>query len=157
MDLRTRKVVYPPDHVKIPATFALQPGHAVWARQHDGPFWHAAYVAAVDGDSVTVRYQGWSDFFNETLQRDMLCIDKSLLAAQAKASPAGAASGSSGAAGKLRTWTDVTGKYKVEAELVKIENGQVTLRKANGDRTTLPVDKLSEADREFLRQNPLVQ
>jgi hypothetical protein len=81
----------------------------------------------------------------------MLCIDKALLAGQAKTT---AASGStSGEGGKLRTWTDVTGRFKVEAELVKVENGQVTLRRANGDRTTLPLEKLSPADQEFVREN----
>jgi len=151
MDLRTRKVVFPPNHVKIPATFDLQPGHAVWARQRGGSFWHAAFVASVEGDSVTVRYKGWSDFFNETLNRDMLCVDKSLLAVRGKASAVDA-TGTSSTPGKIRTWTDITGKYKVEAEIVSVQNGQVTLRKANGDRTTLPVEKLSEADREFVRQ-----
>jgi hypothetical protein len=151
MDLRTRKVIFPPDHVAVPATFALQPGQSVWARQREGAFWHAGYVAEIDGNQVTVRYKGWSDFFNETLSRDMLCIDKALLAGQAKTT---AGSGStSGEGGKLRTWTDVTGRFKVEAELVKVENGQVTLRRANGDRTTLPLEKLSPADQEFVREN----
>ena len=48
-----------------------------------------------------------------------------------------------------RTWTDKSGKYRIEATLVDVENGQVILRKADGEQVRVPLDRLSEADRQF--------
>jgi len=50
-----------------------------------------------------------------------------------------------------RKWTDNTGKFSVEAELVEVKDDQVVLQKTNGKVITLPVAKLSEADREYLK------
>jgi hypothetical protein len=51
-----------------------------------------------------------------------------------------------------RKWTDDTGRYSVEAELVDVKDGKVVLRKADGTTVEVPLDKLSAADREYLRQ-----
>ena len=50
----------------------------------------------------------------------------------------------------LRTWVDATGKYKIEAELVSHENGSVKLKRRDGTVVTLPIEKLSAEDREYL-------
>jgi len=50
-----------------------------------------------------------------------------------------------------REWTDNTGKYKIEADFVSAENGVVTLKKSDGQTIHLPLEKLSEADRQFVR------
>ena len=50
----------------------------------------------------------------------------------------------------LRTWTDASGKYKVQAELIKSENGQVHLRRANGRTVVLRLKLLSEIDQAFV-------
>jgi hypothetical protein len=51
----------------------------------------------------------------------------------------------------FRTWTDSTGEHKVEAEFVSATMGQVKLRKADGSEVVLPMERLSEADQEWLR------
>ena len=33
---------------------------------------------------------------------------------------------------QVRTWTDVTGRYKTEAEFVKLDGDKVTIRDVNG-------------------------
>ena len=53
------------------------------------------------------------------------------------------------AIGEPRTWTDTTGKFKLDAEFVSLEDGIVTLRRASGKTQKLPLEKLSEADREI--------
>ncbi|HUE73949.1 MAG TPA: SHD1 domain-containing protein [Pirellulaceae bacterium] len=54
---------------------------------------------------------------------------------------------------KYRTWTDVTGKFQVEAELVEATGAEVKLRlKKDGSIVPVPLEKLSEQDREFLKQ-----
>ena len=54
-------------------------------------------------------------------------------------------------AAQSRTWTDSTGRYTVEAEFVSVAGGQVTLKKTDGQEITLPLDRLSAADREFVK------
>ena len=50
-----------------------------------------------------------------------------------------------------RVWTDSSGKYSVQAELVKVENGKVQLRKPDGSVISIPSSGLSEADRNYLK------
>jgi len=53
-----------------------------------------------------------------------------------------------------RKWTDNTGKFSVEAELVEVKNDQVVLKKTDGKVITLPVARLSETDRQHLQSLP---
>jgi len=50
-----------------------------------------------------------------------------------------------------RTWTDATGRFSVQAELVDFRDGQVRLRTADGRVVSLDVRQLSDGDRQFLR------
>jgi hypothetical protein len=52
----------------------------------------------------------------------------------------------------LRTWSDATGKFRIEAELVNVEGGTVNLKKKNGEVVSVPLAKLSKADQEFVKQ-----
>ena len=49
-----------------------------------------------------------------------------------------------------RIWKSSSGKYQIDAELIKYEDGQVTLRKSSGAVIQVPASKLSEDDRVFL-------
>lgn len=49
-----------------------------------------------------------------------------------------------------RTWTDASGTFSVEAKLVYYKEGQVTIRREDGGIKTLPLDKLSEADKAYI-------
>jgi WD40 repeat protein len=52
----------------------------------------------------------------------------------------------------LRTWTDKTGKFKVEAKFVGIENGKAILEKPDGTQVRIDLDKLSLGDRRHAEQ-----
>jgi len=52
----------------------------------------------------------------------------------------------------MRTWTDATGKHKVEARFVELVDDNVRLEKSDGTTATLPVDKLCEADQRRVRR-----
>jgi len=54
------------------------------------------------------------------------------------------------ASGDTRKWTDSTGTFSAEAELVKLEGGIVTLKLAGGSLKKIPLRKLSPGDREFV-------
>jgi hypothetical protein len=67
-------------------------------------------------------------------------------------SEAAAAAPASAAQDKYRTWTDVTGTFQVEAELIEATAAEVKLKlKKDGKTITVPLEKLSEPDREFLK------
>jgi len=56
----------------------------------------------------------------------------------------------SAVAQEARTWTDDTGKHQVEAVLKEIKRDAVVLTLPDGSATTVPLKRLSEADREFV-------
>ena len=51
---------------------------------------------------------------------------------------------------KMRVWTDSSGRFKINAKCIGIENGKVKLEKADGAVLEVPLDKLSEEDKRFL-------
>ncbi|NIL96084.1 MAG: hypothetical protein GTO62_02815, partial [Planctomycetales bacterium] len=52
--------------------------------------------------------------------------------------------------GEFRTWTDLQGKYTVEAKLVATKQGWVQLETRAGKKISLPIKKLSQADQDLL-------
>ena len=50
-----------------------------------------------------------------------------------------------------RTWSDSTGKYTIEAGLVAFNEKQVILQREDHQLVSLPMEKLSAKDREFLQ------
>ncbi|MCY2986742.1 MAG: SHD1 domain-containing protein [Planctomycetota bacterium] len=57
-----------------------------------------------------------------------------------------------GATAFARTWTDSTGKHKIEGEFVKLAEGQVDIRGDNGTLIRIPLEKLSEENQQYVRQ-----
>ncbi len=50
-----------------------------------------------------------------------------------------------------RTWSDKSGKFQIEAELVAVDGDSATLRKTADDKTVqVPIASLSEADQQFI-------
>ncbi len=49
-----------------------------------------------------------------------------------------------------RTWTDATGKHRIEAEFLGLADGVVRLKKSDGAVVDVPLEKLSEADRAII-------
>ena len=52
----------------------------------------------------------------------------------------------------VRTWSNSTGKFTIEAKLIETDGESVVLEKADGEQITVPVDKLSDEAREYLDQ-----
>jgi hypothetical protein len=52
----------------------------------------------------------------------------------------------------MRDWTDDSGQYRIQARLVLIVEGKVRLLKQTGRTTTVPLDRLSTADRAYVAQ-----
>ncbi len=49
-----------------------------------------------------------------------------------------------------RKWTDASGKYSTEADFIEFKDGNVILKKANGKLISVPFERLSTADQEFI-------
>lgn len=57
-----------------------------------------------------------------------------------------------GVRAETRTWTDSTGKFKIEADFLEIVEGQVKLQRPDGKKVSLPLAKLSKDDQAYLQQ-----
>ena len=51
---------------------------------------------------------------------------------------------------EVRTWTDSTGKFTVEAKFRGVINGNVRLEKADGKTLSIPIKQLSKRDQEWM-------
>jgi hypothetical protein len=54
---------------------------------------------------------------------------------------------------QARVWTDESGKYTLEADLVTANDRNVVLKRPDHEMVAIPIEKLSEADREFLKSD----
>ena len=61
-----------------------------------------------------------------------------------------AASCGTALAAESRTWTDKSGKFTITAELIAVQDGNVVLRQADGSQLTIPIKRLSAADRDLV-------
>jgi hypothetical protein len=55
------------------------------------------------------------------------------------------------AAAEARVWTDSSGRYTLEAKLVTFNDKSVVLQREDHELVAIPIDKLSEQDRAFLK------
>jgi hypothetical protein len=53
--------------------------------------------------------------------------------------------------GMARVWTDSTGKYSIEADLIAFNDSTVILQRPDHQLGQVPIDKLSHADRDYLK------
>ncbi|KAJ9623671.1 cytoskeletal protein binding protein [Taxawa tesnikishii (nom. ined.)] len=55
-------------------------------------------------------------------------------------------------ASKVRTWTDRSGTFKVEAEFIGLKDGKIHLHKLNGVKIAVPVAKMAVEDLEYVEK-----
>ena len=55
------------------------------------------------------------------------------------------------ASAEERKWSDKTGKFQVDAELIKVEDGKAVLRRSDGKQVKVPVEHLSDSDQAYLK------
>ena len=55
-----------------------------------------------------------------------------------------------------RTWTDSTGKFTVEAVLVEFDGKNIKLKKSDNRVVTLPLEKLSDVDQQYIQQREAI-
>lgn len=162
---------YPID-IQLPANSSLVPsdlkvenGTALagcWADK-----WHPLTALHENSDgSIHVRWDDFSSGFNCNMTRDQLVIEdkairklrrknqqtKKAVEAESKSEIGSKSETTSEADLKktLRTWTDSTGKHKIEAWYVSHDEKEIRLKTAAGREIRMPVQKLSAADKKLL-------
>ena len=58
------------------------------------------------------------------------------------------------AAPAARTWTDTTGRFKLKGVSRGVKDGKLQIETTDGRTVHVPLEKLSEADRDFLKSHP---
>ncbi len=128
-------------------------------REHRGTFWFAAQVQELLPDGkVKLGFLTWGEVRDsEVVTRRNIQLAPPELEQPVKP-PAGAA-GAAGAAAMaapagvpMRTWSDVSGRFQIEAVFVSVVDGKVNLRRADGRVLAVPLEKLSAADQAYVKQ-----
>lgn len=103
--------------------------------------WRKCKVLSITrtGRQIRVRVEGTGQTLNYTSDRF-----RELPADKPK-------DGDAAPTGDFRIWIDITGKFRIEAKFVAIENNAVKLVRKDGTSLNVPLAKLSEADREFAK------
>lgn len=57
----------------------------------------------------------------------------------------------------LRRWVDNTGEYSCQGRLIDVRDGQIRLMKDNGRTSTVPFERLSKADMDFVQRQASAQ
>jgi hypothetical protein len=52
----------------------------------------------------------------------------------------------------LRTWSDDSGKFSVEAEFVQVKDNNVILKRKDGQLLSVPLDRLGDKDKTVVQQ-----
>jgi uncharacterized protein with FMN-binding domain len=52
----------------------------------------------------------------------------------------------------LRTWKDASGSFSVQAEFVDLRDGMVQLKRADGRTASVPLNRLSAADQQYVKE-----
>jgi hypothetical protein len=118
----------------------------------DSTVWRAAEVLDIRADgAVKITYRTWGSTWDTYLTRDKLQLAPDELFQPAK-SPSMSAVASPVASTSTHTWSDATGKFRVEAVYLGVADGKVLLKRTDGKELAVPLEKLSEPDRQHVNQ-----
>ncbi|MFH1269375.1 MAG: SHD1 domain-containing protein [Planctomycetota bacterium] len=89
--------------------------------------------------------------FAGRLQIGETTVDSQKRVVLVKADPAKLTGEAASGQAEPRTWVDSTGQFEVEATLIDVTDGQVTLKGTDGSTMSIGLERLSETDQEFVR------
>ena len=152
------KITIPRDAEVVPEDLELPVGTELGANW--GSRWYKLELLKSNDDgTLRVTWDDFSDSWDCDLPREQCIIaskevrklERLAARGQSDESPSGS-SGSPGSspfksASKLRTWTDATGEFKIDATFVKLDGDTVILKTADGEDLEIQLDQLSAADR----------
>jgi hypothetical protein len=107
-------------------------------------WWPVTVLSQNDDRTINVRWNDYGDTRDCSMVREQLLISAETLKKLQRTGPPNSQ------LSQLREWTDVTGRFKVQAKFVYKVGDEVTLQAADGREIKLSADKLSTADRALL-------
>ena len=129
----------------ITESTVLYPGQIVQIR-YSPSFWFPADVLETLGDGkVMVRTRGFGN-------RDMTLPRAQIQLAPDEVDQPKKPESLAGDTQKPRTWLDSTGKHKIEATFLGIEENNVKLHRTDGKELSVPLNRLSAADQEIAKK-----
>ncbi len=134
----------------VESTTPLFVGQIVQAQRNNrGTFWFAAKVEELLPDGkVKLGFLTWGEVKeSENAERRRIQLAPEELPQPAR--PVGLTSESPNA---LRTWSDASGRFKLEGVFVELKDGVVRLRNAESRVIDVPLAKLSAADQAHVKQ-----
>lgn len=142
--------VFPNNSIPVGPGTPLAVGDRVWVLQ--GITWVAGTVREVfEPFHVRVHTPPSPERFAHLFPRSYLrLVQEKPAAAGNSASARTTESAAKSTDPEVRTWTDSSGKFQIEARLVAYKNGKVTLLRTDGKLITLPFEKLSATDQRFV-------
>ncbi|QDS86625.1 hypothetical protein EC9_07980 [Rosistilla ulvae] len=134
---------------EVDALTPLYVGQIVQFQEH-GSFWFPGEIVSLNADkSVVVRRRAGSSRKVTVKRRNIQLAPEQLPQPNEPASAPDAPMTAEGTS-PVRTWSDATGRFKIEANLLRVENGGAVLKRTDGREVTVPVKKLSSADQAYL-------
>ncbi len=121
----------------------------------EGRDWVPGVVTKVGpGQTITVRLdESAAEKMGIPLQDVPAAFREQVLTRMVRLSSVRAAAGNApaqkNAADAPRRWTDATGKFSITATFLELKDGTVFLKKDDGKRVEIPIDKLSAADADY--------
>jgi hypothetical protein len=153
---------FPPNSRPLARVTELRVGMEIWVQ---GTFddWRRGNVVGVDGLRAMVHIYGWDHDTDELVAIPRIRVATNVEQPKERPAagtnpfadkPAAAAANpfEDPVPAKKRTWTDSTGKFKIEAEFVKLAAGNVTLKRNDGSEISLPLDLLAAPDQAIAKK-----
>ena len=134
----------PPNAQILPADLKVEPGTPL-ASCYANKWNHVTVVQENEDGSVQVSWDKYSGIKRHTLREQLIIEDKTVAELRKKMKPPAPPLAST-----LRTWTDDSGKHKIEATYLGRTEKEVNLKTIAGKEIDLPIDKLSEKDRDLV-------
>ncbi len=85
-------------------------------------------------------------------QLTRLCLAIAILASYSLCVQAGSPTGSLAKYAESRTWSNSTGQFRIDGKMQFAEGNQVKIVKSDGRVISVPVDKLSQKDQDFINE-----
>ncbi len=141
----------PSSDLPVDSRTELFVGQLVQAREH-GSTWHAAEITELLSDKrVAVRYSGWGNLRSATLLRNQIQLAPIEVVQPHRAEqPAAMAQPTARANSSMRTWSDTSGSFAIEASFLGVSEDQVVLQRSDGRQISVPLNRLSIDDQRFV-------
>ncbi len=119
-------------------------------RSRRGSFWRPGRIKELMSDgSVKIAFLTWG---KENSRDEEIVQRRSIQLAPPELEQPARPRSRTRTTSQVRTWSDASGRFSVQATFVSNVAGKVLLKRADGRTMTIPIEKLSQRDQDFVKQ-----